>query len=69
MCTQALRHKRSIPFVAMLLQLGADKKIKNNCGVAAEDMNPVDFAMAEELLERWAAERGEKAYAKKPGAS
>ena len=59
----ALRHKRSIPFVATLIQLGADKKIKNNSGVAAEEVSPADFALAEELVVQWGQERGEAAYA------
>ena len=65
----AQRHNRSIEFVATLLQLGADKKIVNNCGIAAEDVNPHMIQQAEELMEQWARERGEAAYGVKSGGS
>ena len=55
----AQRHNRSIEFVATLLQLGADKKIVNNCGIAAEDVNPHMIQQAEELMEQWRARHRE----------
>ena len=53
----ALRHKRSTAFVATLLQLGSDRKIRNRCGEAAEEVHPLDFASAEDLMERWRQEK------------
>ena len=53
----ALRHKRSTAFVATLLELGADRKIRNRCGEMAEEVHPLDFASAEDLMERWRQEK------------
>ena len=59
----ALRYKRSPAFIATLLQLGADKKIKNNPGIEADAVDPHLFQKAEALLESWKEEQGQKMYA------
>ena len=50
-------YKRSTAFVATLLELGADRKIRNRCGEMAEEVHPLDFASAEDLMERWRQEK------------
>ena len=46
----ALRHQRSIPFIAMLLKLGADRRMTNNCGETPLDIDPIAMQRADAIL-------------------